>query len=90
MLAIDSPNQPPIGPSDETSVNPAPDTEENTGAPAPGGSNGFTGGSTGGGGSPAPGGSPVPEPGTMLLVGTGLAGAAFMRRRKQPEVEAEA
>jgi PEP-CTERM motif len=33
-----------------------------------------------GGGS---GGSPVPEPGTMLLVGTGLAGAALMRRRKQ-------
>jgi hypothetical protein len=49
-----------------------------------------TGASGLGGGNP-PGGSPVPEPGTMLLVGTGLAGAAFMRRRRQqPQVESEA
>jgi hypothetical protein len=31
-----------------------------------------------------PGGAPVPEPGTMFLVGSGLAaGAAFSRRRKK-------
>lgn len=30
------------------------------------------------------GGQPVPEPGTLLLVGTGLAGAALLRRRRQP------
>ena len=100
LVAIDTANQPPIGPSDETSVNPAPDAQKSSETPAPGGSNGFAGSSSTGtttsiigpadGGSPAPGGSPVPEPGTMLLVGTGLAGAAFMRRRKQPQVETEA
>ncbi|MBK8976749.1 MAG: PEP-CTERM sorting domain-containing protein [Planctomycetes bacterium] len=33
----------------------------------------------GGGGNPA---APVPEPGTMLLFGSGLAGAAWLRRRR--------
>src|SRR5262245_38070222 len=40
------------------------------------------GGEGGGGGGGGGGGSAVPEPGTMLLVGTGLAMAALSRRRR--------
>ncbi|MEZ6037701.1 MAG: PEP-CTERM sorting domain-containing protein [Planctomycetota bacterium] len=43
-----------------------------------GGGNG-SGGESGGGG----GGQPVPEPSTLLLVGSGLAGAALLRRRRK-------
>ena len=34
-------------------------------------------------GSPPSGGQPVPEPTTMLLVGTGLAGAALLARKRR-------
>src|SRR5262245_17361614 len=61
----------------------------NGGGSPPGDGGGGGGGGRGGGrkdpggGGGGPAGSPVPEPGTMLLVGTGLAGAALMRRRRQ-------
>ncbi len=73
----------------------------NGGGTPPGDGGGSTSGGGGSGGGKDPGngkpggggpaGSPVPEPGTMLLVGTGLAGAALMRRRRQAaEVQAQA
>lgn len=34
-----------------------------------------------------PPGAAVPEPGTMLLVGSGLAGAAWMRRRRKAQTQ---
>jgi hypothetical protein len=62
-----------------------------TGSGGSSGGTGSGGGTTPGGGSGAgggggSGGSPVPEPGTLLLVGTGLTGAALLRRRRQLKV----
>ncbi len=100
IVAGDTGTQPPIGPSDGSTVGGGGSTGGSTGGNTGGGAGGTTpspgdgaadgsavdGGGEGGG----PGGSPVPEPGTMLLVGTGLAGAALMRRRRQTvKVETE-
>lgn len=65
---------------------------DSAGKPAPpsdgagaGGTSGQSGVGIGNGGGGAGGGrgAAVPEPGTMLLVGTGLAAAAFSRRRRK-------
>jgi len=55
-----------------------------TGSAQDGGSGGGT--SQEGGSQPPTegGGQPVPEPGTLLLVGSGLAAAALLRRRRKP------
>ena len=68
-------------PQNVTSQDPAPDNPNlQPLPPGPGGVNPPPG--SGGGGNPAPGGgAALPEPGTMLLVGTGLAGMALYRRR---------
>lgn len=56
----------------------------NTGGGNTGGGSNTGGGGTGSGGTGGgPAGGPVPEPGTMLLVGTGLAGAAMLRRKRK-------
>ena len=68
---------PPVGQPDSRIVDPL-------GTEGQGGNHGNGNGGAGNGGNHGGGsGAPVPEPGTMLLVGTGLAVAAMLRRRRQ-------
>ena len=82
--AVDTQGPPPISNPDPTTVgNPDPGQTGNAGEPGRGGSSNPNPGSNPGKGDPPQGGQPVPEPSTMLLVGTGLAGLALLRRRRQ-------
>ena len=81
---IAAPGNPPAPspPPDDKIINPGGGTGGTTGQTGTGG--GAGGGAGGGsGGTGGGGGAPVPEPGTMLLVGTGLAGAALYWRRQR-------
>jgi hypothetical protein len=105
IVSLDPAPQPPIGPSDGNAIGgglgasgptstgtvdlPAGGSGPGTPSDLPSDGTSPTDGLLGGGGGGGAGGSPVPEPGTMLLVGTGLAGAALMRRRRKFEVESE-
>lgn len=96
--ATDSANPlPPLNRNDGSTFNPPRNRGGSNDSPGgdrdDGGSSGGRGGSGGdsdenrgggrGGGSGNPPGEPVPEPGTMLLIGTGLAGLAAYRRRQR-------
>lgn len=79
--------QPPVNAPDPGAIGPG--TNPGNSVEPPGG--GSTGGGNGGGnpgeggnpGTGTEGSSPVPEPSTLLLVGSGLACAAMLRRRRQ-------
>ncbi len=80
---------PPLNGGDGTAFDPpggTTTTSDPTAAQTPQG----PGGPSGGGGGGTPGGGPVPEPGTILLVGSGLAGIALYRRRQRRRAPAEA
>jgi hypothetical protein len=82
LTAANAP-QPPVNEPDPGSVGPG-GSPPNTEPPGGGGGSGGGGGTgEGGGGTGTEGSGPVPEPSTLLLVGSGLACAAMLRRRRQ-------
>lgn len=84
LTAANAP-QSPINQPDPGAIGPGPGG--NTVEPPNGGANGGNGGGTSGeggnSGTGTEGSTPVPEPSTLLLVGSGLACAAMLRRRRQ-------
>ena len=78
--------QPPVNEPDPGTIgNPGsqPGTVVPPGGGSTGGSNPGGGGNQGEPGTGTEGSNPVPEPSTLLLVGSGLACAAMLRRRRQ-------
>lgn len=85
LSAVDVP-QPPVNEPDPGAIGPGTNPPNSVEPPGGGSTGGGNGGGTSGEGNPGTGtegSTPVPEPSTLLLVGSGLACAAMLRRRRQ-------